>query len=72
MCGFSETRPLVVVGVISFSILLWHEPLIRWLEGHGLTLAGRGGFPVNLVLAAAATAVASDAYIPAAQVEAAP
>jgi peptidoglycan/LPS O-acetylase OafA/YrhL len=54
-----ETRPLVAAGVISYSIFLWHEPLIRWLDAHSLTLAGRGGLLVNLIMAAVATGVAS-------------
>jgi peptidoglycan/LPS O-acetylase OafA/YrhL len=54
-----ESRPFVVAGVVSYSIFLWHEPLIRWLEGHGVTLAGAGGFVVNLALIAAVTGVAS-------------
>jgi peptidoglycan/LPS O-acetylase OafA/YrhL len=54
-----ESRPFVVAGVVSYSIFLWHEPLIRWLDGHGMTLGGAGGFVVNLALIAAVTGVAS-------------
>jgi peptidoglycan/LPS O-acetylase OafA/YrhL len=49
-----ETRPLVAVGLASYSLFLWHEPLIHWLRGHGGTFAGSGGFLVNLVVVAAA------------------
>jgi peptidoglycan/LPS O-acetylase OafA/YrhL len=45
--------------VISYSIFLWHEPLIRWLGAHGLLRAGTGGFFTNLALTAAVTGVAS-------------
>jgi peptidoglycan/LPS O-acetylase OafA/YrhL len=45
-----ESRPLVATGVISYSLFLWHEPLVRWLEAHGLTFAGAGGFFINLVV----------------------
>ena len=54
-----ETRPFLAAGIVSYSIFLWHEPLIRWLDDHDLTLAGQGGFLFNLLLAAGATAVAS-------------
>jgi peptidoglycan/LPS O-acetylase OafA/YrhL len=45
-----ETPILVRLGVISYSVFLWHEPLIRWLSYHGLTFGGRAGFVANLVL----------------------
>jgi peptidoglycan/LPS O-acetylase OafA/YrhL len=54
-----ETRPFVAAGVVSYSIFLWHEPLIRWIDAHDFTLAGRGGLLVNLLAAAAITGVAS-------------
>ena len=54
-----ETRPFVAAGVISYSVFLWHEPLIRWLDAHGLTLPGRGGFFTNLLFVMTMTAVAS-------------
>jgi peptidoglycan/LPS O-acetylase OafA/YrhL len=54
-----ESRPFVVAGVVSYSIFLWHEPLIRWLDGQGVTLGGAGGFVVKLALIAAVTGVAS-------------
>jgi peptidoglycan/LPS O-acetylase OafA/YrhL len=54
-----EARPFVAAGVVSYSVFLWHEPLIRTLHDHGLTLAGGGGFVVNLVVAGLLTAVAA-------------
>lgn len=47
-----ETRALVAVGVASYSLFLWHQPLILWLESHGLTVAGWGGLVVNLAIVA--------------------
>ena len=54
-----EARILVVIGVISYSIFLWHEPIVRWLDDQGLTMAGRVGFLVNLITVGAVTGVAS-------------
>ncbi|MGH3119058.1 MAG: acyltransferase family protein [Gaiellales bacterium] len=45
-----ENRLIVAVGVVSYSLFLWHEPLIILLREHGLTFAGASGFVVNEVL----------------------
>jgi peptidoglycan/LPS O-acetylase OafA/YrhL len=45
-----EWRPLAVAGLGSYSIFLWHDPLLRMLRDHGLTLSGAAGFLLNLVL----------------------
>jgi peptidoglycan/LPS O-acetylase OafA/YrhL len=45
-------RPLMAVGLFSYSLFLWHEPLIRWLATRGLTLDGRMGFGINVVMLA--------------------
>jgi peptidoglycan/LPS O-acetylase OafA/YrhL len=51
-----ESRPLVAGGVISYSVFLWHEPLVRWLEGHGLTRGGSSGaFVLDLAIVVAVT-----------------
>lgn len=52
LVGLLETRVLVTVGVASYSLFLWHNPLVQWLQAHGLTLGGTLGFLVNLALIA--------------------
>jgi peptidoglycan/LPS O-acetylase OafA/YrhL len=56
-----ETRPFVWAGLISYSLFLWHEPLVRWLQGHDLTAAGAAGLAANtavlLTLAVALSAL---------------
>jgi peptidoglycan/LPS O-acetylase OafA/YrhL len=47
-----ETRLFVAVGLASYSLFLWHEPLVRWLSHRGVTLEGRKGFILNLLLLA--------------------
>jgi peptidoglycan/LPS O-acetylase OafA/YrhL len=45
-----EWRPLAVAGLASYSIFLWHDPLLGALRDHGLTLAGAAGFLPNLLI----------------------
>jgi peptidoglycan/LPS O-acetylase OafA/YrhL len=45
-----ETRLLVAVGLASYSLFLWHEPMVRLLQREHLTVGGVGGFWFNLVL----------------------
>jgi len=45
-----ETGPLTAVGVVSYSLFLWHEPLQLWLRDHGLTFGGWGGLVPNLLV----------------------
>lgn len=50
-----ETRGLVVCGLASYSVFLWHEPITRLLTTWGVTMGGRGGLAVNLVMIAVVT-----------------
>jgi peptidoglycan/LPS O-acetylase OafA/YrhL len=47
-----ETRFIVAVGVVSYSLFLWHNPLIDWLNRAGLTGSGRLGLLLNLAVVA--------------------
>jgi peptidoglycan/LPS O-acetylase OafA/YrhL len=48
-----ESPAFVVVGVASYSLFLWHFPVILWLREQGLTAAGGwGALAFNLLLAA--------------------
>ena len=50
--GWLEARPIVWVGVVSYSLFLWHEPIIWWLRDRGMLVSGGGAlsFPLNLVI----------------------
>ncbi len=47
----------MVCGLASYSVFLWHEPITRLLAARGVTVGGRGGLAVNLVMIAVATGV---------------
>ena len=48
-----ETRPVTAVGLASYSLFLWHEPLLHWLRGRGWTQGiDVSGFLRDLVLVA--------------------
>jgi len=46
-----ELSPVVTVGLISYSVFLWNEPVLRWLTRHGAMHEGWGGLFLNLALA---------------------
>jgi peptidoglycan/LPS O-acetylase OafA/YrhL len=45
-----ESPLFVAVGVASYSLFLWHYPVILWLREHGLTSGGAAGLALNLVV----------------------
>jgi peptidoglycan/LPS O-acetylase OafA/YrhL len=49
---FLEAPALVAVGVVSYSVFLWHLPVILWLSSHGYTLSGWGGLIANVAIVA--------------------
>lgn len=54
-----ESPVLVRIGLVSYSLFLWHEPLVRFLREHGLTFPGPGGFLVNILVVATVAGLAS-------------
>lgn len=52
LARFFQWRPLASVGLVSYSLFLWHEPVVRWLNAHGLTHSGRAGLALNILLVA--------------------
>jgi peptidoglycan/LPS O-acetylase OafA/YrhL len=57
-------RPLVFVGLASYSLFLVHDPLVRGFRDWGLTFDGSGGFVANLALISVVSFVlASASYL---------
>jgi peptidoglycan/LPS O-acetylase OafA/YrhL len=50
LVGLLASRPLVAVGLASYSLFLWHDPVQRLLHEGGLTMDGSGGLVVNLAV----------------------
>ena len=47
-----ELRWVVVAGLVSYSVFLWNEPLIRWLAENGVMRGGWTGLGFNLAVTA--------------------
>jgi peptidoglycan/LPS O-acetylase OafA/YrhL len=56
---FLEWSPVVAVGLASYSLFLWNDPIIRKLRDNDLLLAGWSGIVVNLVVVGTLTGAAS-------------
>jgi peptidoglycan/LPS O-acetylase OafA/YrhL len=54
-----DHRAPLAAGLASYSVYLWHEPIVRWLAERGLTSPGVGGFARNVLLVGALTGVLS-------------
>jgi len=52
-------RPIVAIGIVSYSVFLWNEPLARWLSERGFTFSGASGLLPNIAIVACATIAAS-------------
>jgi peptidoglycan/LPS O-acetylase OafA/YrhL len=52
-------KPVLATGLASYSLFLWHDPLVRGLRDAGLTLPGRSGFLFNLLLIGVVSGVAA-------------
>lgn len=50
LVSFLESPPIVVTGVVSYSLFLWHGPILLWVADHALMGTGRLGFLVNLAV----------------------
>jgi len=47
-----EAPPIFAIGLVSYSLFIWHAPIIFWLRAQGLTVGGPPGFVLNLVVVA--------------------
>jgi peptidoglycan/LPS O-acetylase OafA/YrhL len=45
-----QARPCVLVGLCSYSVFLWNQPVLFWMGKHGLVFGGLGGLAVTLSL----------------------
>jgi peptidoglycan/LPS O-acetylase OafA/YrhL len=57
-------RPVVFLGLASYSLFLVHDPMVRGFRDWGLTFGGTSGFALNLlIIAAISVVVASASYL---------
>ena len=53
------SRPLFLTGLASYSLFLWHDPLLRAFRGAGWTLVGGPGMVANILLVGVVAGVLS-------------
>ena len=54
-----EGRPFVGLGLVSYGVFLWHDPILRALRDGHVTESGRVGFAFDLLLVGGITVAAS-------------
>jgi len=58
LVGTLESPPFVATGLVSYSVYLWHAPIILWLRAHGVTHGGGfRAFGLNLLIVGSITGV---------------
>ncbi|MGW9171928.1 acyltransferase family protein [Streptomyces decoyicus] len=61
--GFLASRWLAAAGLVSYSLFIWHEPVMLQLHDAGLLPTGQSGFPLALLIVfVAAVPVATASY----------
>lgn len=51
LARFLDLVPIRYVGLISYSLYLWHQPVILWMKGHGLLdSSGAGALVYNVAI----------------------
>lgn len=58
LVGTLESPPFVATGLVSYSVYLWHAPIILWLRAHSVTHGGGfRAFGLNLLIVGSITGV---------------
>ncbi|MFI6486161.1 acyltransferase family protein [Streptomyces sp. NPDC050564] len=61
--GLLRARSITAVGLVSYSLYIWHEPVMLWLYDLGALPSGQAGFPLAvLIVLLAGVLVATVSY----------